>query len=171
MKGRSGRVEGAAGSGRIVKLGIVTADAAATANAYRSIFPTAPAPPEPPIPPFSARPHRCYRGEPAGKIPLRVEHVFTENLWFEIIEPVGDAPSPWKDHLDRHGASVCFASVETFDGFEDRAEAMNQAGFATLYVEEKGFERYAYFDTASTTGLLVEIKDKSPRAESENPSD
>lgn len=152
-------------NGHIVKIGIVTPDVARTAAQFRAIFPEGPAPEsqadEHPM--FTAAPYKEYRGERVEDVELKVEHVYTENFWFELIEPVGDAPNPWRDFLDAHGTSVCFTSIHVDSGFADEAKVLEDAGFPLIWVEEKGYERYAYFDTADELGLLVEVKERLPR--------
>ncbi|MDR3107306.1 MAG: hypothetical protein LBU05_03805, partial [Bifidobacteriaceae bacterium] len=150
-------------NGRIVKLGIVSRNAAATGDALRAIFPTVPPPPEAPQPAFKVKTFTEYRGQRLDQpVDLGVANVFTENFWFEVLEPLGDTPNPWRDHLDAHGTSVCFVSIHVEAGLDDQAAAMANLGFSQIWFEEKGYERYSYFDTTDLLGFLVEVKEKAP---------
>ena len=37
---------------------------------------------------------------------------------------------------------------------------MAEAGYASIFKQEKGYEAYEYFDTAKDLGTLVEIKER-----------
>lgn len=153
-------------NGHIVKIGIVTADVEETAAHFRRIFPEGPAPSSQTEehPPSTVEPYVEYRGERLeGGVPLKVVNVYTENFWFELIEPLGDAPSPWRDHLTKHGTSVCFTSIHVDSGFDDELTALGDNGYPVVWLEEKGYERYAYVDTTDVLGLLVEVKERAPR--------
>ena len=91
---------------------------------------------------------------------MKVISVYTENFWFELIEPVGDTPSPWRDHLDKHGTSVCFTSIHIDSGFEHDTALLEGLGYPVTWIQDKGYERYAYFDTLDKLGLLVEVKER-----------
>ncbi|MDR1188530.1 MAG: hypothetical protein LBK95_13930 [Bifidobacteriaceae bacterium] len=152
------------GSGVIVKFGIVTHDAAATASALRALFAPGPVPAsqsETPAP-SSAPPSKTFRGRPCGSTPLKVVNVYTDNFWFEVVQPLDDSPSPWRSHLDAHGVSACFFSVHISGGLDHDAGLIESLGFPEIFREEKGHERYAYFDTVPTLGLLLEVKERLP---------
>jgi hypothetical protein len=152
-------------SGTIVKFGIVTPDSSATANVLRSLFApgSVPVSQAGPHPPFSVQPFKTFRGQPCGETPLKVINVYTENFWFEVVQPLDGTPSPWRDHLDAHGVSVCFVSVHIDEGLEKDAELIQNLGFSEIFREEKGYERYAYFDTTSVLGMLLEVKERLPK--------
>ncbi|MDR1187832.1 MAG: hypothetical protein LBK95_10325, partial [Bifidobacteriaceae bacterium] len=153
-------MNGPLANGHIVKIGIVSHDARATGAALRSIFPAVEPAAQAPHPESGVQPFTEYRGRRLrNPVRLRAENVFTENFWFEVIEPVGDEPSPWRDHLVAHGVSVCFVSIHVASGVATQADVMTGLGFEQIWFEEKGYERYAYFDTAEALGLLVEVKE------------
>ena len=155
---------------RIVKIGIVTADAEATAKALTDMF--EPAAPydhhEPPEVPFSKERYQLYHGQPASGIHMNVRLVYLEPVYFEIVQPIGDAASPWHDHFKKYGTSVCFISFY-IEGFEQHIDFMNKQGFPLIFEEEKGFERYAYFDTMSRLGFTLEMKERIPKPAEEQP--
>jgi beta-glucosidase len=39
-------------------------------------------------------------------------------------------------------------------------ELMKEAGFRSIFKQEKGYEAYEYFDTADALGMLVEVKEQ-----------
>ena len=151
-------------SNRIIKIGIVTADAEATAMALTDMFePAAPYDShEPPQVPYSKERYQLYRGEPASGIQMKVRLVYLEPVYFEIVQPIGDASSPWHDHFKKYGTSVCFISFY-IEGFKQQIDFMNKQGFPLIFEEEKGFERYAYFDTLSKLGFTLEMKERIPK--------
>ena len=151
-------------SNRIIKIGIVTADAEATAKALTDMFePAAPYDShEPPQVPYSKERYQLYRGEPASGIQMKVRLVYLEPVYFEIVQPIGDASSPWHDHFKKYGTSVCFISFY-IEGFKQHIDFMNKQGFPLIFEEEKGFERYAYFDTLSKLGFTLEMKERIPK--------
>ena len=151
-------------NGHIVKIGIVSHDAEATGAALRAIYPTVPTPERPARPASTAEPYLDYRGQRGQQnAQVKVVHVHTDNFWFEVIEPIDATPSAWRDHLEAHGTSVCFASIHVDQPIEGQVKVMEDLGFAPIWLQEKGFERYAYFDTAAVLGLLVEVKETNPR--------
>ena len=151
--------------GRVVKIGIVTEDVDKTAADLESILTTVPAydhGPDVDTDKYTAEDkYRRYKGAPAGDIHMKVRVVNSEPVYFELIQPVGDAQSPWHDHLKKYGTSVCFISFY-INGFEQHIDMMNKAGFPLLFEEEKGFERYAYFDTMQALGFTLEMKERIP---------
>ena len=149
---------------RIVKIGIVTADAEDTARRLTEMFePVAPYDHhEPPEIPFSKERWQRYKGEPASGIALKVRLVYLEPVYFEIVQPLGDASSPWHDHFKKYGTSVCFMSFY-IEGFEQHIDFMNKLGYPLIFDEEKGFERYAYFDTMEKLGFTLEMKERIPK--------
>jgi hypothetical protein len=150
------------GSSTIIKLGIVTSDAEATAAAYQALFAPGPVPESQSEehPAFTIQPHKSFRGRPCADTPLKVVNVYTANFWFEIVQPLDDTPSPWSEWLAAHGTSVCFTSIHIDGDLDHDVALMDALGFPQIFFEDKGYERYTYFDTAATMGLLVEVKER-----------
>jgi hypothetical protein len=153
-------------NGRVVKIGIVTDDAAETAKRFAEIFPVSEppcAPEEPELQPGRSRSWH-YRGQALDEaVALTVANVHTENFWFELIQPPEFPANPWYDHLKAHGTSVMWVTIHVEDGFETGIAAMKDLGYEATWVEDKGFEQYAYFDTLAALGLLVETKETAAR--------
>ena len=149
---------------RIVKVGIVTDNAEETAKKLTELFEVVEPYDnhEPPAVPFSSERYQLYKGQPAKDIHMNVRLVYVEPIYFEIIEPIGDAESPWHDHFKKYGTSVCFFAFY-INGFEEHIDFMGKQGFPLIFKEEKGFERYAYFDTMSKLGFTLEMKERIPK--------
>ena len=151
-------------SNRIVKIGIVTENAEETARRLTDLF--APVEPydshEPPKERYSQEKWQLYKGEPVSGIQMKTRLVYLEPVYFEIVQPVGEAKSPWHDHLKKYGTSVCFISFY-IEGFEQHLDFMGKQGFPVIFKEEKGFERYAYFDTMQALGFTLEMKERIPK--------
>lgn len=159
------------GSSRIIKIGIVTEDVEKTTAAFRAIFPEGAVPesqwrvsadPDVHVP-YTVTPSKAYKGQQNPHTPMLVKNFYTENFWFEIVQPLPGDASPWSDHLAKHGTSVCFMSVHIPDGLDHDVALMDRLGFPMTFMEEKGYERYTYYDTADTLGLLLEIKERLAR--------
>lgn len=151
---------------RVIKIGIVTDDLERTANALEGMFDTVPAydsdKPKAGEEDYTAEDkYRKYRGEPADGVNMKTRAIYLEPVYFELVQPLGDQKSPWHDHLKKYGTSVCFISFY-IEGFAQHIDFMNKKGYPLLFEEEKGFERYAYFDTMKDIGFTLEMKERIP---------
>lgn len=154
-------------SNRVIKIGIVTDDLEKTATALEGLFHTVPAydsdKPKADAADYTAEDkYRRYKGEPADDIHMKTRAIYIEPVYFELVQPIGESRSPWHDHLKKYGTSVCFISFY-IEGFKQHIDLMNKKGFPLLFEEEKGFERYAYFDTMSALGFTLEMKERIPK--------
>ena len=91
-------------------------------------------------------------------MPMRVESVFSDNFWFEVIQPLGHN-DPWAKWLEEHGTSICSICLLSNGPLENDEAVMADAGYASIFKQEKGYEAYEYFDTAKELGVLVEMKE------------
>ena len=103
-------------------------------------------------------PYTLYKGRPITDTPMKVKSVLSENFWFEIIQPMGDN-DPWAQWLKDHGTSICSICLLSDGPLEKDEEKMAEAGYASLFKQEKGYEAYEYFDTARDLGTMLEIKE------------
>ena len=103
-------------------------------------------------------PYTVYKGRPITDTPMKVKSVLSENFWFEIIQPMGDN-DPWAQWLKDHGTSICSICLLSDGPLEKDEEKMAEAGYASLFKQEKGYEAYEYFDTARDLGTMLEIKE------------
>lgn len=144
-------------STKIIKVIVVTDDLERTAASYKKLFGTGSPMPEAEHHELRT-PYMVYRGEPITDTPMKVESVFSDNFWFEIIQPLGDH-DPWADWLRKHGTSICSVCLLS-DGTIERDEAvMKEAGYDSIFKHEKGYEAYEYFDASADLGVLVEMKE------------
>ena len=145
-------------STKIIKVIIVTDDLDKTVSAYRLLFGTEKAPTEEEEHRMIRTPYTKYLGEDITDTPMRVESVFSDNFWFEIIQPLGNN-DPWAAWLKEHGTSLYSVCLLSDGPLEADEEIMRNAGYPSIFKQEKGYEAYEYFDTANALGLLVEVKE------------
>ncbi|RKI85808.1 hypothetical protein D7V83_03755 [bacterium 0.1xD8-71] len=145
-------------STNIVKVIVVTDDLEKTVSAYKNLLGTGAAPAEEAEHMQVRTPFTVYKGEPITDTPMKVESVFSDNFWFEIIQPLGDN-DPWAQWLKEHGTSICSICLLTDGPLENDEEVMKNAGYESVFKQEKGYEAYEYFDAAKDMGVLVEVKE------------
>lgn len=157
---------GKLGSNTIIKIGIVTDNIDETAAAFGRLFNVKQPQVMQPGTGADARPEafRRYRGREVKNIPLKWALVELEPVYFELLQPADDSESPWRTHLERFGTSVCFVSFY-IEGFSQHVDMMKNQGYELDFFEEKGFERYGYFDTLRTLGVTIECKERIPLEE------
>lgn len=151
-------------SSEIVKIGIVVRDIEAAAKYYNELFSLKEKArvryPDPnKIPAKGA--YKTFHGKSVSP-KLKSLIIPLHPVYLEVLEPADDEPSPWKEYLDKNGPGVCFISFYV-DGFEHQIDLMEKNGFALSFVEEKMFERYAYFETQEKLGVTVELKERKER--------
>ena len=143
----------------IIKVIVVTDDLEKTVSAYKDLFGTGKEPEGLNVEHKEIRtPFTKYKGEDITDTPMKVESVFSDNFWFEIIQPLGDH-DPWAAWLKDHGTSICSICFLSDGPLENDEDTMSKAGFESIFKQEKGYEAYEYFDTSKELGVLVEIKE------------
>lgn len=144
----------------IVKIIVVTDDLEKTVSAYRTLLGTGQGPNESNESHKMVRkPYTKYRGEEITDTPMKAESVFTDNFWFEIIQPLGNH-DPWAAWLKDHGTSVYSICLLSESSLENDEKMMEESGFVSIFKQEKGYEAYEYFDTSQALGVLTEIKER-----------
>ena len=147
-------------STNIIKVIVVTNDLDKTVSAYRTLLGTGREPTAHHEEPIELRtPFMKYKGIDITDTPMKVESVFSDNFWFEIIQPLGNN-DPWATWLNEHGTSICSICLLSDGPLEIDEETMKNAGFGSLFKHEKGYEAYEYFDTAKALGVLIEVKEQ-----------
>ena len=147
-------------STKIVKVIVVTDDLEKTVLAYKELLGTGKEPDTSGETHEMVRePYTKYKGEDITDTPMKVESVFTDNFWFEIIQPLGDN-DPWADWLKDHGTSICSICLLSDGPLENDEKVLKNAGFASVFKQEKGYEAYEYFDTSKALGVLMEVKEQ-----------
>ncbi len=144
----------------LVKVIVVTDDVERTAAAYSRLLGSGRQMPEESGEHRMVRePFTRYKGKEISDMPMKVKSVLTENFWFEIIQPMGSC-DPWADWLKEHGTSICSVCLVSNGPLEEDEKRMAEAGYASLFKQEKGYEAYEYFDTGRDLGTMLEIKEK-----------
>lgn len=151
-------------STKIVKIGIVVKDIEEAAKRYNELFELKEEAvvryPDPLKKPLEGA-YKKLRGEEVAP-KLKSCIVNLDPVYLEIVEPFDDTPSPWLEYLTNYGPGVCFISFYV-DGFEHQIDLMEQGGYPMTFVEEKMFERYAYFETQEKLGVTIELKERQSR--------
>ncbi|WP_239618013.1 VOC family protein [Cohnella mopanensis] len=147
-------------STKIIKVIVVTDNLEKTVSAYKTLLGTGKEPAGLHAEHKEVRsPYTKYKGADITDTPMKVESVFSDNFWFEIIQPLGNN-DPWAAWLKEHGTSICSICLLSDGPLENDEETMKNAGFESLFKQEKGYEAYEYFDTSNALGVLVEVKEQ-----------
>ncbi|WP_274649761.1 VOC family protein [Paenibacillus humicola] len=156
---------------RIVKLGIVVDNLEEAFNYYVELFnldpakmraprpkpaPGDPVPAPAPAPEGGQEPYIWYRGE-YRDARCRTAIIPLEPIYLELIEPY-EEPSPWTEFLEKNGPGIHFMAFYV-DGFEEHIQLMEGKGMPVFHKQEKGKERYAYFESAAKLGAILEFKE------------
>ena len=153
------------GRNTIVKIGIVVNDIEKAAEHYNRIFDLKEKAvvryPDPNKKPMEGA-YKRFHGESVNP-KLKCCIVNLEPIYLEVIEPADNEPSPWKEYLEKHGPGVCFLSFY-INGFEQQIDFMEMGGYPATFIEDKIFERYAYFDTQEKIGVTIEMKERQDRS-------
>lgn len=105
--------------------------------------------------------HAVYKGEPCNG---RIDQVCFDfdNIQIELISPVDEEPSFWKECLDRDGEGLHHIAFHTQE-IEKDMEALEQKGYVVL---QKGYwpdqprdGAYAYADTVEKLKCTIELLD------------
>jgi len=142
----------------VVKVIIVTDDLERTAAAYEKLLGSPRVMEAEGEHRLVKEPYTLYKGKPITDTPMKVKSVLSDNFWFEIIQPLGNN-DPWAQWLRDHGTSVCSICLLSSGPLEKDEAKMAEAGYTSLFKQEKGYEAYEYFDTARDLGTLLEIKE------------
>lgn len=147
-------------STNIIKVIVVTDDLEKTVSAYKKLLGTGKIPDASEEKHEMVRePYTTYKGAEITDTPMKVESVYSDNVWFEIIQPLG-SHDPWADWLKEHGTSIYAICLVANESLEKDEAVMKDAGFDSIFKQEKGYEAYEYFDTSKALGVLVEVKEQ-----------
>lgn len=97
-----------------------------------------------------------YRGHPSTA-QAKLVFMTLDNLQVELIEPIGDAPSHWREFLDRKGEGVHHIAFAVKGMGEAYLEKYSEAGFPTAQHGGWATGEYGYMDTAAALGVTVEL--------------
>ncbi|MFV0527906.1 MAG: hypothetical protein ACK5MN_04160 [Lachnospiraceae bacterium] len=94
-------------STNIIKVIVVTEDLEKTAEAYEKLLGTGVPKKEDDAEHNNKHtPYMTYKGAAITDTPMKVKSVYSDNFWFEIIQPLG-TNDPWSTWLKEHGTSIC----------------------------------------------------------------
>jgi len=97
-----------------------------------------------------------YHGHPSTA-QAKLVFLSLDNLQIELIEPTGDAPSHWRDFLERKGEGVHHIAFAVKGMGEGYLENYAEAGYPAA--QHGGWEtgEYGYMDTVAALGVTVEL--------------
>jgi len=103
-----------------------------------------------------------FRGHPST---AKAKLVFfnLENLQVELIEPIGDEPSSWKEFLDAKGEGVHHIGFRVKGMGEQYLDEYARAGQPVA--QHGGWDggEYGYMDTDKSLGVIVELLEMYPK--------
>lgn len=97
-----------------------------------------------------------YRGHPSTA-QAKLAFMTLDNLQVELIEPIGDTPSHWREFLEKKGEGVHHIAFEVRGMGEAYLEKYAEAGYPTAQHGGWATGEYGYMDTAAALGVTVEL--------------
>lgn len=97
-----------------------------------------------------------YRGHPSTA-KAKLVFMTLDNLQVELIEPMGDEPSHWREFLETKGEGVHHVAFEVKGMGEQYLEKYAKAGYATAQHGGWATGEYGYMDTMRDLGVTVEL--------------
>ena len=100
-----------------------------------------------------------YRGEPCNGVMKQAAFNF-ENIQIELVSPVGDDPTVWKEGLDEMGEGlhhIAFLVDDIKQSIEDMESEGNGLMQYGQWPAEPKNGQYAYMDTREKLKTIVEI--------------
>lgn len=97
-----------------------------------------------------------FRGQPSAAI-AKLAFFQLDNTQVELIEPVGDHPSHWREFLEQHGEGVHHIGFAVTGMGEGHLENFAQHGLPVA--QHGGWDggEYGYMDTHDALGVTVEL--------------
>jgi catechol 2,3-dioxygenase-like lactoylglutathione lyase family enzyme len=145
------------GSRTVCQIGLVVRDVEQSARAYAELLGvdvpscvlTAP----------EEKSHIRYRGQPTqGR--AKIAFFQLDNLSLELIEPVG-GPSAWQEFLETRGEGVHHIAFQ-ISGMDEQIACLEAKGLPLLQRGDFTGGRYAYMDSASQLGVVLELLEIQP---------
>lgn len=140
----------------ITQIGILTSDIQASKKAWESFLGLG----EQPVTESEdySKTQAVYRGAPLSGRIYQVCFSF-ENLELELIQPIGDAPSYWKECLEKNGPGVHHISFAV-KNMEKCVQDCSTAGFQPVQFGNFPGGSYAYLDATDTLNVVLELLEK-----------
>ncbi len=140
------------GTNAIRQVAIIVKDIERTARRYADLFGMEM--PQIRITDPEEKTHIRYRGQPTqGRAKLAFFQMGPIAL--ELIEPV-DGPSVWQEFLDTHGEGVHHIAFHV-EGMDEVLDLLESKGMPLVQRGEFTGGRYAYVDTTSQLGVMLEL--------------
>jgi len=145
------------GSRTVCQIGLVVRDVEKSARAYAALLGvdvpawglTAP----------EEKSHIRYRGQPTqGR--AKIAFFQLDNIALELIEPVG-GPSAWQEFLETQGEGVHHIAFR-IKGIDAEVASLEAKGLPLLQRGDFTGGRYAYMDSASPLGVILELLEIQP---------
>jgi len=97
-----------------------------------------------------------YRGE-RSNAKAKLAFLNLENIIVELIEPMGDEPSHWREFLETKGGGVHHVAFRVKDMEEVYVQSFEKSGIPM--VQHGGWDggEYGYMDGLKTLGVMVEL--------------
>ncbi|AEJ61968.1 lactoylglutathione lyase-like lyase [Spirochaeta thermophila DSM 6578] len=136
----------------IAQVAFIVRDIEKSARAWAALLGVDP--PEPVITGPQEEAHTLYRGSPT---PARARLAFIPagQVTVELIEP-DEHPSIWREFLDEGGEGLHHLGVYVKD-LPQRARRIEALGFPLVQQGDYPGGRYAYMDTRSLLGVMLEL--------------
>lgn len=96
-----------------------------------------------------------YEGKRCDGI-IRQRHFLFDNLDIELIEPVGEDPSFWKDYLKKDGPGLNHIAIEVANTGEVVKQMKADFGMDVIQQGEWATGRYAYLDSRPDLHVTIE---------------
>ncbi len=105
--------------------------------------------------------HFHYRGQPS-EVDLSIALANSGDMQIELIEQHNDAPSPYRDFLDRHGPGLQHYSVWS-ENFDNDISRFAEEGLTVLVEGQLGNgTRFVYYAGGDDAQPLMEMSDLTP---------
>src|SRR5690606_31146737 len=101
-----------------------------------------------------------YQGQPTE---AKAKFLFLQTplIEIELVEPEGDSPSTWNEHLNTEGEGVHHLAF-VVDQLDEKIQKLENMGYPLIqrgnFYNQKG--RYAYMDTRSDFKVIIELLEK-----------
>lgn len=140
----------------VTQIGILTKDIEKSKAAWEKFFRI----PKQPISQSEGygKTHALYHGEPLNGLIYQVCFDLG-NIQLELIQPIGDTPSYWKECLDRDGEGIHHFSFAVKD-MEGNIKDLEELGMTLTQKGEFTGGRYAYLDARNSLSIILELLEK-----------
>ena len=97
-----------------------------------------------------------YLGKPTkGK--AKIVFIRADNIQIELLEPIGDEKSYWRDFLEKYGPSVHHIGVNVKELGEKYVDIFDKAGYPLVQHGGWNGGEYGYMGTQKDLGVVIEL--------------